>query len=200
MTDKISGPFGQYEHGSVGGVLNTLCEIYNVPLTRVEHVKIGHDNRTQRGTVTYNGTVVAEFRWFEGIDHAVMRFTNPDWRCYESHRWVLDDADPEILHPRFIVTLNGHNMAAFNIDGKMATPQLHAFLNYPMLSSLTTDETYRLSKECGAFFQGGSHDPKGKWFLIEFWQPKGVKAWMDYLNANYVHDPKKWAAEMGEAA
>lgn len=87
----------------------------------------------------------------------------------------------------FKYTMSIHNTFGFVIDGEHATPKLHAFL-HRMLTNWTPDPCYKIHQEAGAFFQGGAHDPDGGWFYIEFWRPGGVKAFMDYLNANY--DPE----------
>jgi hypothetical protein len=80
--------------------------------------------------------------------------------------------------------LSHNQLPAFQVYGIQATPKLHAFLS-EMMTNWMDDPRYKLSKDAGAFFQGGSGDPNGEWFLIEFWQPKGVQAWMDYLNTHY---------------
>ncbi len=186
----VYGPFGRYEHGSGGAVFNSLYCTYRVPLTMVENVVLGYDSSRELGTILYKGEVVAYYNWFEGITHAVVRFSHKEWRIYGSqNEWILmDNGEPM---PKFKVTLSGNNLPCFEIEGDHATENLYHFLTHPMLSVWMDHPCYQLSKNAGAFFQGGFGSPKGKWFMIEFWKPSGVQAWMDYLNEHYRHQTQE---------
>lgn len=182
----VSGPFGKYPHGSTGAVLNTLCTVYDVPLTRVENLQIGFSGNYGIGTLVYQNETVGHFKWFKGINHACIRFMHSDWNGYgKQSRWVVNEKG--LLTPKFKLTLGVHYLPTFEIEGEYATEDLYAFINYPMFSNYMDEPCYRLTKDSGAFFQGGSHDPKGGWFIIEFWRPEGAQAWLEYLNTHYVH-------------
>lgn len=63
MTKTISGPFGNYPHGSVGAVLNSLCEEYCIPLSKVEDLTVSD------GVLTLHGKEFGYYCWDEdGLD------------------------------------------------------------------------------------------------------------------------------------
>lgn len=184
------GAFGNYKPGSAGAILNDLVDYYGIPLTTVEQIKIGN------GTLHYRDKAIANFKWFDGWDHVCVMFRDSDFRMFgEQNQWIIKDGEEGVLKPKFKVTLGVHGNPQFEIIGEYATEQLHAYMRYPMLTNSMDNPCYELMKKCGAFFQGGSHDPKGKWIMIEFWNPNGIKDWMEYLNNNYRHDPVKWKKE-----
>lgn len=39
---KINGPYGSYKSGSIGAVLNSLSEVYNIPLTTIDRLTFGN--------------------------------------------------------------------------------------------------------------------------------------------------------------
>lgn len=179
----ISGPFGRYEHGSTGALLNACCEIERVPLQLVESFQIGN------GKIFYRNAEVAAFRWMDEITNPLISWRSPDFRTYSRQVMMLDkepidDKEQIVLRPKFRLTLSCHDMACFEISGRDAVPELFDFLK-GMLTNLTTDPRYKIHTDAGAFFQGGYADPNGKWFLIEFWKPAGAQAFIDYLNENY---------------
>lgn len=53
------------------------------------------------------------------------------------------------------------------------------------LTNCMTDSWYQTHKNACAFFQGGSHDPNGNWFYVEFWNFKGAQAYIDKFNAEF---------------
>lgn len=179
---EVSGPYGGYPANTVGGVLNTLVRYYEIPLTFVEDVKFGSEN-----SLHYRGEVVGYWKYFEGISHPLVRFVG-GWADYYGRNRVICDLDEqgnEVRRLEAKIFLSHHGSPGIIFNADLATPELHKFLVYPMFSQFTNDETYKLKSDAGAFFQGGYADPDGKWFYIEFWQPKGVEAFVDYLNKHY---------------
>lgn len=178
----VNGPYGSYPANTVGGALNTLVRYYDIPLTFVEDVKFGSDN-----TLHYRGGLVGYWRYFEGISHPLVQFVG-EWSDYYGRNRIIcvegtDGKEERRLEAKIFMSHNKSPGIIFTDD--LATPQLHQFLNYPMLSQFMNDETYKLKSDSGTFFQGGSADPHGKFFFIEFWQPKGVEAFVKYLNDHY---------------
>ena len=174
--ENIEGPFGSYPHGTHGAVLNAAVRIENIPLNRVEHFTLGEHN-----TIKVGDKLVGRYKWFEDITQPLFIWLDSEYRAYAQHRFVSDNG---VLIPKFRLTLCVQGSPAFEIDGPNATPELHEFL-MGMLTNWTLDPCYDIHQEAGAFFQGGAHAPDGQFFMIEFWKPKGIQAFMDYLNNNY---------------
>lgn len=187
----LTGPFGQYAHGSNGAVLNAICEIEGVPLTRVEHVIVGNVQERNRGagsgSILDKKKVVANFRWFDAIDRPLFRWVDPDWSCYNEHRLIVSPDGGK--KAQFRPTLCSHESPALEVQGELATPALFVFLK-GMLTTFMDDPRYPLHKAAGAFFQGGYDKPKDKWFLFEFWKHSGVMPFIEYINQNYDPDKK----------
>lgn len=190
MTDKarmIGGPYGPCEHGGVGALLNYCRHPEHVPLRIVEDFSVSLNE------IKHRGEVVARYKWVDEIDTPLIRWSHHAYRVYSRQTFMRtqEDIDDEIVNfliPKFRLTLSVHDTPAFEIDGQDASEELHAFLK-DMLTNYTPDPRYKLHQDAGAFFQGGSNDPKGKWFLIEFWKPAGAQAFVDYMNANYRPKP-----------
>lgn len=172
-TETISGPFGRYEAGSSGSVLNALY-LAGVQVTVVERLTIGD------GIIKHNGETFAHYRFFDGIKLPLFRFTTLQ---HLNEQTLSSDADGT-LHPRFKLVLSNHNTPGLIFSGSVATPELHAFLQRS-LTNMMNDPWYKVHQEAGAFFQGGSDNPNGGWFYIEFWKPSGAQAYVDKLNAEY---------------
>ena len=67
-----------------------------------------------------------------------------------------------------------------------ATKEEHAFLKQLVLNNLTASEEYRISRNAGAFFQGGiDYNQSNKWVLIEFWG-SNIDKIFDFIK--YVND------------
>lgn len=176
-TVKIPGPFGDYNHGTVGAILNAARRYENVPLGKVERFQVGG------GVIADGVNIIARYKWFDGLDRPCFYWLG-EYRTYSNFR--MQERDGKQV-PKFRATLTCHEMAGLEVNGELATPALHRFFRR-MLTNYTNDPCYALHKACGAFFQGGSQDANGKWFLLEFWIPAGVQAFIDYLNENY--DPE----------
>lgn len=86
---KISGSFGHYPIRSLGGVLNTMCNIYNIPVNKTDSVTCGFEAGI--GIIHYNGKVVAKYIYFEGVPYPIIRFEHPDWMCFTQHRCFVND-------------------------------------------------------------------------------------------------------------
>lgn len=179
----MQGPFGNYGHNTIGGVLNSLVRYYNVPMHIAESVRVGKGDYPNEGAITYGDKKFATFRWFEGIEHAVMRF-EPEYVVYGQHSAVVNEDGTHSFRPK--LTLSFNSMVQMNIHGWMASEELHDFIHNTMMTNHMDHPCYQLGKDAGHFFQGGSNDPKGQWIMIEFWRPAGVPAWIKYLEENFV--------------
>lgn len=170
---KISGPFGNYERGTPGSILNALHAI-GVPINQIEDVTIGADK------IMLGEEAFANYRFFDGIDLPLFRFYKIP-QLNEQH--IVVDKDG-ILQPQFRLVLTNHDTPGLIFNGEVATVKLHEFLK-GTLTTYTTDSWYKVHKDAGAFFQGGINEPNGKWFYIEFWKPSGAQAYVDKLNTEY---------------
>ena len=184
MSEKIGGPFGSYDWGTPGALLNSLVRKENVPVNRVEHFRIG------AADINEGSEQVAFFKWFEGISTPCLHWLVPSAQAYREPKVIIKNG---ISVPQFRPSLCVHGTPALEVNGEWATPALHWFLQ-GMLTNYITDIRYGLKNEAGAFFQGGSGQPNGGWFLIEFWKPKGAEAFIQYVNEHYDPNDKTYEA------
>lgn len=163
-----------YERGTLGHVLQSLRD-----LGINEHIASSVIFEPDK-TLSLSGRTYARWSYFDGIEKPLFRFAD---NHHLRHEFIRDESNK--LKARFRLSLSVHDSAAFEIYGIDATEKLHELVRYQMLTNLTTAKGYELSQAAGAFFQGGSHDPKGEWIYIEFWKPQGAQAWIDHLNEIY---------------
>ena len=173
--NTVEGPFGSYDHGAPGAVLNHLVRGENVPLSIVETLQIGNK------VIMKGNEQVGMFKWFDGISTPCVLWLVPSAHAYREPKVIIKNG---ISVPQFRPSLCVHGTPALEVNGEWATPALHWFLQ-GMLTNWTDDERYKLHQAAGAFFQGGHSDPNGKWFLMEFWKPEGVEAFIQYINEHY---------------
>lgn len=176
-----TGPYGTYERQSAGDVLNSLCNNEKIPLSRVENMRIGSGKIHE--SIMGKETVVGEYKYFDGIEQPLFRWNHENTSRFREHRMVVDTEGQ--VFPMFRLSFSIQTSPGLVIEGKQATPDLHEFIRHQMLTQWIDQPGYKLTKNSGAFFQGGSHDPDGKYIFIEFWIPKGAQAWIDHLNENY---------------
>lgn len=147
-------------------IIQTLVDHYDLPET------IGSDIDFFNGEIlNRHNRVIGRYRYFDEVGEYYISYGDE----IQSHR------------SGFKPCLSNNMLPAFQVYGAKATPRLHAFIK-SMMTNQMTDPCYKLSRDAGAFFQGGSNDPEAGWFLIEFWNPKGVKAWMEHLNQHYRNE------------
>lgn len=191
---KTSGPFGNYSHGSAGAVLNGLCNI-GVPLNKVEQVKISKDLVLESD----EKSTFARFKWFEDIEQPLFFFTN-DVYGRQSAMW----GDDKKLHAKFHLSLYVHDSASLLIykdrEKDLFTEELYDFMKMflganvshvtenPSAWEKQNHEMYKIRQKAGAFFQGGHRSFDDGFIYIEFHQPKGAQAFVDYVNNNFVYE------------
>ena len=169
-----------YDRKTVGHVIQALR---NLGFTEIVtgQVQIGD------GEVTLGDRLFARYRYFDGIEQPLFRFTHDAVAGSHPgpmrHTWVRDENN--VLRPRFRLGLSVHDTPSLEVYGVDATAELHRYIGRVMLTQWSDRETYRLSQAAGAFFQGGSEDENGECIYIEFWKPAGAEAWVDYLNSTY---------------
>ena len=72
-----------------------------------------------------------------------------------------------------------HGMPCIELEN--AGKRTHSILRRIVMNNWMDSDDYKISKAAGAFFQGG-YDLKEGWILIEFWNSKGVGAFVEYTN------------------
>lgn len=65
--------------------------------------------------------------------------------------------------------------------GSYVTERVHGVVSQIIEDCWTNSEYYQARQKCGAFFQGGSHDPKGKYIFIEFLGNSDSESVKDFL-------------------
>lgn len=171
----------QYPRGTLGHVLDALRD-WGIPEIIAGTVTFGKYSLTSSQQLYYGENLFAEYKYFDGIEQPLFRW-HMNASSYGTQRMVRQDDNT--LKPAFRLSLGVHNNASLVIEGDEATPELHRFLLGEALTNWMDRPGYKLSKESGAFFQGGSDNPEGKWFYIEFWEPQGAQAFVDFVNENF---------------
>lgn len=163
----------QYPRQSLGHVLYYLRQ-WGIP------ERIAGDVTVSRDELTYGGKRFAIFRYFDGIEQPLFRFTD---EVYNQQRLQLNEDGT--LTPLFRLNLSSHLTPCFEIHGHEATQELYQFLVSRLMSSDIRDPGYRVKTDSGAFFQGGYGNPTGKWFYIEFQIARNAQKAVDFINENY---------------
>lgn len=177
-TTEISfnvGPFGKYDRGTTGHVLNALCHL-KIPLIIVEALEFtGTD-----GKLNWAGKEFVHYKYFDGIDQPLFYFQE---RKFNQQSMIMNEDNS--LKPDFHLSLTTNDSPGLIVTGPIATPELQEFIR-GMLTNWTSDPCYKIHTDAGAFFQGGSNDPNGGYIYIEFWKPAGAPAFVDYLNSHFI--------------
>lgn len=178
MSSQVTnnGPFGVYERGSAGHVMNAMYES-GVPIRIIEEINFSNGSE-----LMLYGKVFGRYKYFDGIDQPLFYFQD---EIYNRQRMVVDP-EARTAKPEFRLGLSVQGTPGLTISGPEASVELHEFIRHNCLTNYMDAPGYKLSHESGAFFQGGSNDPHGEWIFIEFWKPKGAQAFVNYINNNYV--------------
>ena len=146
-----------------------------------------------------------------GIDQIVIECLSfrPDWTIFDSHFGevigvykLVDDALPVVgfthekyMHynkqkrvgalPNFVPrNVHQHNIGIM-VEGDMAPPELHSFLMSELFTTWMDKPGYRIRRNASPFFQGGAHEPNGKWFYIEFLGRRDIYKVTAWINENF---------------
>lgn len=171
-----------YLRQSLGHVLHHLRAI-GIPETIAGSVTVGD------GKINYGKDLFANYKYFDGIEEPLFRFQNI---AYHNHRHCLTEDNK--LKSNFHISLSIQNTPGLVVTGYDATQDLREFIFDTMLTNSMSAPGYKLKDESGAFFQGGyesqreDHDSLMGYIFIEFWKPEGAKAFVEYMNQNFVRD------------
>lgn len=164
MSNKTeSGPFGHYEKGGVGHVLNNLYH-FGIPLSTVERVTVDQDS------VRDGVQVFARYKYFDGIDQPLFHINSSAFDNRTDH------------NGNYVLVLGPHSNPAVILTGEHHATSLARETVKRCLTNYMDDKFYHLHQSAGAFFQGGSREDDGEYIYVEFWKPTGAQAWLDAFN------------------
>lgn len=174
--------FGDYPKGSTGHVLNSLVDA-GVPLQVVENVGIGS------WLVSYNGEILARFKNFDEIEQTLFSFRV---KAYSQQITTVLDGD---VKPAFKLLLNANDKPALIVTGSLVTRPLVEFVE-AMLNRTTAigfDMLFAIIKASEPVVLGRpghddyKTDPNGLELHVEFHNPNGAQAFVDYINVNFKY-------------
>lgn len=162
-------------------IIDAMVQREGIPADKVHDMEVTPMNirmEVRQGNGV-ESVCLADYRYFDGIDYPLFLWKHPSVAEYIGQR-ILTQPNG-FLKADFRLNYTHHNTLGFIISGENASPLIHTAI-MRMLTNWTNDPRYDLTKDAGAFFQGGSNDRNGKWFYVEFWKPEGAQAWMDQFN------------------
>jgi len=168
-----------YPRKSLGHVLHHLRK-WGVPETIAGYVTL-EEVTAEGGNLYQSREVFADFRYFDGIEQPLFRFSN---RLFLQQQFVIAD-DQKFLRPEFRLSLGPHDNPALEIYGPIVSSELHKFISGVVGCQFVNEPEYKIKTAAAAFFQGGSAGPEERRIYIEFWKPDGAQAFIDYINTNY---------------
>lgn len=182
--DSVQESVAEHVWGTNHAVFSAMMTNEGLDEETIQRLVIENNSNLLSGIIKHQGVIVGAFKWFEGLDVPCFRWQVEKFRKYSFHKKIVVDGVERI---KFRPSLSPHDTVGLIVDGELATPELHQFL-MGMLTNWMDDPRYALHREAQAFFQGGSNDPDGGWFYMEFWNPVGVKPFIDYVNEHYGTD------------
>lgn len=170
----------QYPRNSLGHILAALRH-RGIPETIAGSVTAGN------GMIRDHGELFANYKYFDGIEQPLFRFQN---HVFDLHRHCIVDGEDgkKKLEMHYHLSLGNNDLPSLIVHGWDASQDLRSFIEGTMLTIDMRYPGYKLTKDSGAFFQGGYNaepDSENGWIFIEFWKPEGAQAWIDHLNANF---------------
>lgn len=87
--------------------------------------------------------------------------------------------------PRFFPTMCQRHDIGIQILEHHATPELHDFLMGELFTTWIDKPGYKIRRRSSPFFQGGAHEPNGKWFYIEFLGRTDIYKTVRWINENF---------------
>lgn len=87
--------------------------------------------------------------------------------------------------PRFFPTMCQRHDIGIQILEHHATPELHDFLMGELFTTWIDKPGYKIRRNSSPFFQGGAHEPNGKWFYIEFLGRRDIYKTVRWINENF---------------
>ena len=172
------GPYGVGESGSTRHVLNALHKC-GVPLAVSQGIQVGSKE------LVMNGRIVAKYKYFQGIEQPLFSGLED---FYMKPRMLVN---PEEGTAKYMLRLwmiehdSGDFLPHLVIPEQDVTAELRKFIKQMWWKTGdNTDPVYQLVKDSLAVFNGIMSD-HGR-IDIEFWNPAGAQAFVDYINNNFV--------------
>lgn len=111
MAKKYSGPYGNYEAGSIGALMNALCDQERLPTTAVDYFTFSSAG-LRPGTIRKKGTgeIIGNYIWVG--DYVFFEWLN----TYKFSYWAVDNNGVHYLHPKLGLV---NNQLEFEITADM---------------------------------------------------------------------------------
>lgn len=165
MTNPESiSPFDSTVRASGDHVRNALFEC-GIPVEEVNELVVTATK------ILKEGSIFADYIYFEGIEQPLFRFQVPSF-CN------LQDKETG----KYKLVLGPHCNPSLILQGAEHASLVAWQTVNRCLTNYIKDPFYDLSRNAGAFFQGGSSSPKQEYIYVEFWTFKGAQAWLDGFN------------------
>lgn len=165
--DYSTGPFGAYDKGTPGHILNALHH-YGIPLHILNHLTIGAEKDDRVVIKDRIGQYFATCKYYENFDRPLFSFKDINYHSLQNHDgdyqltlWVHDQPS--------LVLIKNHCKDAYIVINRCLT-------NY------TSDPAYELHMKAGSFFQSGSSEPDSDFYYVNFIHVDKAQLWMDHFN------------------
>jgi hypothetical protein len=161
------GPFGAYNKGTTGHILNALVH-YGIQMHIVDTCIIGSMEDGIFKVLTSDGKEFAKGKYFENIEQPLFAFT-------ETHYHSLQDEEGN-----YQLTFYTHRQPSLILTGS------HSKDVYPVINECMSndirDEAYKLKTDACIFFQYGYDMPESDLYYLNFIDPAKAQLWLDYFN------------------
>lgn len=179
---KYDKPFGDYESGTTGHVLNSLVHS-GIPMHIADSVGIGS------WLVTYQGKIFARFRSFEGIEDALFLFSDPHYNQQRTKEFQGD------LVPDFRLQLNTNDYSALIVSGQIVTRELVKFIQEMVSHTKPVgyDMLFAINAACSPEIlvkpdpREYDKDQSALYLEVQFGLPHGAQAFVDYVNTHFKY-------------
>lgn len=181
MTDqKFASPFDNTVRASDDHVRNALFEC-GIPAEEVKELVI------TRTKILKEGCVFADYDYFSEIEQPLFRFQVPRFCNLQDKRTG-----------HYKLVLGPHSHPSLILQGKDHATLIAWQTVNRCLTNYIKDPFYELSRNAGAFFQGGSSNPEQEYIYVEFWKFKGAQAWLDAFNTELINRKNEYLASKSQ--
>jgi hypothetical protein len=165
---ESKSPFDSTVRATDDHIRNALFEC-GIPAEEVKELVI------TRTKILKEGCVFADYAYFSEIEQPLFRFQVPRF-CN------LQDKETG----KYKLVLGPHSNPALILQGTDHATLIAWQTVNRCLTNYIKDPFYELSRNAGAFFQGGGSNPEQEYIYVEFWKYKGAQAWLDAFNDELI--------------
>lgn len=167
----MSNPFGNYDKGTMGHILNAL-HAFGIPITTVENLILSTDQEVYMGSKLY-----AKWRYFDDIEQPLFYFTN---EFFMTQKYEMKEDSS--LVPKFVPLLTIGRQPCFYHQAPVSE-NLRNFLINALASK--DGEWSEVNKKCLPRFKTGKDNTYEKDICITFSESDGLEEWFKLLNTQY---------------